>query len=53
MKFLKVLWSVISTALSLYLIYALGYWWVWAGGLLAGVTLGIAAGIAITKEFKT
>ena len=52
MKFFKVIWSILSTALSMYLIYALGYWWVWASGLLLGTMLGAGAAIAIMTEFK-
>jgi hypothetical protein len=54
MKVLGIVWrNVISPALALYLIYALGYYWAWAGGMLAGLALGLSLGYVISKELKT
>lgn len=54
MKIFKALWvGLLMPALSLWLIYTLGYWWVWAGGLLTGLALGFAVTYTLSKEFKT
>jgi hypothetical protein len=54
MKVLKIFWqNLLLPALNLYLIYTLGYWWVWSGALLAGIALGVGLGFAISREIKT
>jgi hypothetical protein len=52
-KILSVFGSVLGTALNLYLIYKLGYWFVWSGGLLAGIMLGMTAGVSLMKQVKS
>jgi hypothetical protein len=54
MKVLKIFWqNLLLPALSLYLIYVLGYWWVWSSGVLLGIALGAGIGFAISNETKS